>query len=72
MSKEFKEEFLIPLIVIVFWIVWLWLLFRGLEEYTFWMGWIMAKHDAQRCERAIEYNLTVPYYCTTWDLYTND
>jgi len=71
MSKEFKEQFLIPLIVIVFWIVWIWLSIRGLEYYIFWMWGIISEHDGKRCERAIKNNTTIPYYCNTWTLYNN-
>ena len=70
MSEGFREIFLI-LIGVISWLVWIWLLFRGIEEYVFWMWGIMDEHDGKRCEKAIKNNTTIPYYCNTWTLLNN-
>lgn len=70
MSEEFKELILI-LIGVISWLVWIWLLFRGIEGYIFWMWGIMDEHDGKRCERAIKNNTIIPYYCNTWTLLNN-
>jgi len=62
--KEFLEIIwwvILGIITIIWIIIWM-------EYFVFRMWWIITKHDAARCERAIEYNLTIPYYCNTGSL----
>lgn len=62
------KEFLIVVWWLIFFILFIAWFVWCLESYTFRMWWIMDKHEAQKCERAIEYKLHIPSYCNVESL----
>lgn len=62
------KDFLITVWIIIFWILFLWWFLIWLEYYVSRYWSIMDKHQAQECQRAIEYNLKLPYHCNTGSL----